>query len=243
MQAAHILASRMSGQIKKFNLMADNVANMNTPGFKRLDLDFQELVAREQGQQVGRFASNVGVRIDQSKGVLEPTGNPFDIAIVGEGFYAIDQNGQTLYTRNSHFQLDSQGALVTETGAFLLDEAGSPIVIPADSTEVHVTKDGAIADENGIIAVLATYSFDAAQQRSLQRAGNASFVPLGGVEPTTVTEPLVLQGHVEASNVNGIKETINVQDISRKYQSAAKTISSLEDLESRSIRQIGKLGQ
>lgn len=238
MQSVYIVTSKMLGQREQLNSIANNVANANTAGFKREEYDFSTLVARKEGQRVGAFSQDRGTYMDFSSGQYTTTGNPLDVAVLGEGFFAVERNGRVEYTRNGSFNLSADGTLVANDGSPVLDTNNGPVQIPAGSKQVVITPEGAITTEQGVVAQLGIFQFTPEENQQLLRAGNSGYIAPQGVEPVAMETPRVQQGMVESSNVNPVEETVKMTDMLRSYQSAANLVNSMEDLQSRVIRQL-----
>lgn len=236
MQELAVLASRAMTTQRKFDAVADNIANINTDGYRRKDYEFRELVSRPQGHPTASYVADRGILMDYSSGVFTETGNPFNAAIAGEGFFAVEVDGTTQYTRRGHFMMASDGTLVTPEGYPVLDNAGGPIQLPADTRQVIIARDGTLSTEQGQLSRLGVYTFDADELNQLQRAGATSFIPQFGATAEPVENPVVHQGKIEASNVSPVMEMITMQDAARAYQSSLRNLRSLEDLEERAIR-------
>lgn len=248
MQEVHILTSRMMGQRRQLDMVADNIANLNTTGYKKLDLDFEEVLSRAHGEKVGSYVQDRALTVNFAGGPLVKTDSPYDLAITGEGFFAVDVNGRTEYTRDGNFTMDATGTLVDDRGNPLLGAGGGPIVIPEGATDVNISRDGSVAIGDGIIAQVGVFTFDNASMQQLQRTGAGGFVPLPGITAVNAAEAGdvtygILQGSLESSNVNPALEVITMQELSQQYQSAAKLIKSAEDLESSAIQKLGGGGQ
>ncbi len=241
MNEIHILASRMMVQQKQLGMIADNVANSDTDGFKKMGLSFQGLVSRKGGETVGAYTQDRGTHIQFEGGGLKITNNPLDMAIKGEGFFAVRRGGQIHYTRNGHFTLSADGTIITEKGDFLLDTGNTPIVIPEGSKEIIVTREGGVATEDGVIAELGLYSFTKDDMANLKRTGSSSFMPTGDARPIATLNPAVTQGALEGSNVNGLLEVVTLQEMTRAYVGAQKMMKGIEDLENRAIRSLPRL--
>lgn len=243
MQEIAVLASRAMATQRQFTAVADNVANVNTVGFRKISLDFKEVMssrARMEAQPVS-YVADRGVTLDQSDGVLQKTGNPLDVAITGPGFFAITVNGTTQYTRKGQFVLNSTGVLTTPEGYPVLDNTGAQIQFPENIKNIAVAQDGTISTEEGQLVPIGVYSFDAAGLKGLQRTGNASFIPAQGVTPTNDEAPTVRQGFLEGSNVNAVEEMVNMETASKAYQSSISLLGSLNELESKAISTLGNI--
>jgi flagellar basal-body rod protein FlgF len=243
MSEVHILGSRIMGLGEQLKMRADNVANVSTHGFKRLSMDFEELLARKGGTDVGSYTKGIGVLVDHTPSTVEKTGNPFDLALSGEGFFAVQTPGGTQYTRNGNFSMSATGQMVSAEGYPVLDNANAPINIPIEARMVIISRDGLISTEAGALVNIGVFQFSDTEKQQLIRAGNNGFMAPTGVVPQTVVDPPVMQGHLETSNVNNMLEIVSLQELSRAYQSAFRSMNRIEDLEERAIRELSQVGR
>jgi flagellar basal-body rod protein FlgF len=169
MQELAILASRALTTQRQFTAVADNVANINTHGFRKLDLQFKEVISRPKGHPTASYVADRALFVSRQQGGLEKTSNPLDVAINGDGFFAVNVNGTTQYTRKGNFLVDNVGTLITTEGRPVLDNAGTPIQLPTDARNVMIAGDGAISSEAGLIATLGVYTFTDADMKLLER--------------------------------------------------------------------------
>jgi flagellar basal-body rod protein FlgF len=243
MQEIAVLASRALTTQRQFTAVADNVANVNTHGYRRIDMNFKEVLGRQTGANPLTAASYVDDRaltLDQSVGAMEQTGNPLDVAIGSEGYFAISVDGTTHYTRRGQFIIGPTGTLVTPEGYAVQDNGGGTVQIPEGTKEILIGNDGTISTEAGQLGRLGVFTFSPADQKLLQRTGQAAYLPTQGAAALPAEAPSVRQGFLEASNVNPVQEMVTMEQVSRAYQSALKALSSLEDVEQRAIRQLGR---
>jgi flagellar basal-body rod protein FlgG len=245
-------SSGMHAQQLNLDAVANNLANVNTVGFKRTRVDFQDLLYQTvrapgtsgaqgaivpTGIQVGHGARPVATQRIWSQGDFQQTENPLDLVIEGEGFFQILRpDGTTVYTRSGAFKKDSTGRLVTSDG-FLLQPA---ITIPADATHVTIAADGTVS--------VVTASSAAAQQigtlqlarfvnpAGLLAVGRNFFVPTAASgEPqvgTPGTEGLgtLAQGFLEMSNVRVADEMVAMIVSQRAYEANAKAIQTADEM-------------
>lgn len=238
MQEIAVLASRAVTTQKWFTAIADNVANANTDGYRGVGMEFKEVVSRPMGKPTASYVADRAAVVNFEPGVLQQTGNPLNVALGGEGFFAINVNGNVQYTRRGHFLLNSEGTVVTPEGHPLLDIALGEIQVPAGTQNILIAPDGTISTEQGQLSQIGVYTFNPEERGMLRRAGSTSFVP-EGVNPLPVEAPQVIQGKVEASNVSPVEEMVTMQQVSRAYQSSLRNLRGLEDLEERAIRALG----
>ncbi len=243
MQELAVLASRTLTTQRQFTAIADNVANVNTHGFRRLEMNFREVISRPGGTPTASYVADRALLISQADGVHESTGNALDVALSGDGFFAIEVNGVTQYTRRGQFALASDGTLVTPEGHSVLDNAGAPIQFPPEARNITIATDGTVATEGGQLGQLGVFQFSPDDQKLLQRAGASGFIPQLGATAAPVDfavrgAPQLRQGFLEASNVNAVQEMVDMETVSRAYQQSLTLARSLEDLEQRAIRNL-----
>lgn len=252
MRALWTAATGMQAQQLTLDVVANNLANVQTGGFKRSRVDFQDLVyetlqapgtASAQGQeipsgfQVGHGSRAVATQRLFIKGDLQQTGNALDLAIEGEGFFQIQQpNGDLAYTRAGAFKKDSQGRMVTSDG-FLLDPE---ITIPQNALNITVGVDG-------IVSVTVAGQTQPQQIGTLQLAnfinpagllsqGRNLFIPTQASGDATTGTPgqdafgTLLQGFVEGSNVNVVEEMIGLITSQRAYEINSRAIRTADDM-------------
>lgn len=241
MQELAVLASRTLTTQRQFTAIADNVANVNTHGFRKLEMNFREVISRPGGRPTASYVADRALLLSQENGVHESTGNPLDVALSGEGFFAIQVNGTTQYTRRGQFALANDGTLVTPEGNPVLDNAGAPIQLPPETRNIKIAIDGTLSSEQGQLAQIGVFQFSPADLKLLQRAGASAFVPTQGAAATPIDFAVpgasqLRQGFLEASNVNAVQEMVDMETVSRAYQQSLTLANSLEQLEQRAIR-------
>lgn len=220
-----------------------NLAASQTAGFKRTQFS----VVSEDGVQVAQGKHNMGVNsaalpksisaIDMSPGALQTTDKSTDFAIGGEGFFQTQgPGGQTVYTRNGEFHVNSQNTLVNQNG-FALQGEGGPIVLDPQKGKITVAADGTVSQGENQLGKIPVYSFGNAATDLTQVQGG--FVPKKGVAASVVEKPQVLQGVIESSNVSAINEMINLITVSNAYQASQKLITSHDQLMGQAIQTLG----
>ena len=252
MRALWTAASGMRAQQLTIDVIANNLANVQTSGFKRSRVDFQDLIYETtvvpgtvsaegleipSGFQVGHGSRAVSTQRIFLGGDLQQTSNPLDMAIEGEGFFQITQpSGELAYTRAGSFRQDSQGRLVNAEG-FLLDPA---ITIPGNALSINIGTDGSVSvtlpdvvqpQQVGTLQ-LARFTNPA----GLQGAGHNLFLPTqasGDATPGTPGQEgfgTILQGFVEGSNVNVVEEMVNLIAGQRAYEISSRAIRSADEM-------------
>ncbi|ODN69344.1 flagellar hook-basal body complex protein [Methylobrevis pamukkalensis] len=179
--ASLVALSRQLVLRRKLDVIADNVANITTDGFKRQSLNFEEFAmpkARantfERPDRINAFVSDWTTTTDFSTGSIEQTGNPLDVALGGDGFFAVQTPEGERYTRAGSFQIDQTGRLVTSDGLPVLGEAGE-ILFEADETGIEIGANGSVATTAGIKDRLKIVSFD--DNRLLEKIGDNLYDP------------------------------------------------------------------
>jgi len=202
---------------------AANLANSTTSGFKRV---FTETIEAKQYSRQGGEVSYVTlstVNHDFTPGSIRQTGNAYDIAISGDGFFQVE--GGKL-TQNSHFSLSVDGRILAPTGEALLNDGGGEITIPADSKFVTISEDGTISNHNGVIGKIGVFTVQ--DKKTLKYGKDGYFIPQN--QPDVATNVSIHQGFVMESNVNPIEETIRLIEIQRRYEQAEKLLKESYEL-------------
>ncbi|SON56215.1 Distal rod protein [Hartmannibacter diazotrophicus] len=245
MESATLVAlSRQMSLQRKLDVIADNIANITTDGFKRQSLSFEEHVmpkARassfEAGDQMNSFVSDWTTTTDFSSGDIEQTGNELDVAIEGNAFFAVQTPNGERYTRAGNFRIDNTGTLINASGFPVLGDGG-PIRFENNEVGVEIGTDGAIASSTGPKGKLRIVSFD--DDRLLQKEGENLYTSTTAtIQPTTTAR--VMQGAIERSNVSGVTEISRMIEVSRSYQQVSSIMRAQNELQSRAIDTLGSL--
>jgi flagellar basal-body rod protein FlgF len=198
------------------DLAANNLANINTTGYKAQVPTFRSLLANTSGNPTGSGISdavnNFGVlgdsRTDAMQGSLEHTGSDLDFAIQGEGWFAVQSGRQRLYTRNGNFHVDGNGHLVTVEGYAVLGSQGAITIPPG---KLSVSNDGTISVDGALADPLQIVGF--APGAALVPAGNTYFEAPAGSERAAGGK--LVQGSLEGSNVNGVTAAVGLVALQR----------------------------
>jgi flagellar basal-body rod protein FlgF len=226
--------SRQSGLMRELNVIANNIANASTAGFKREASVFSEYVVKRDGPSVSMGALR-GHYAVLDEGAYVRTDGTFDIAIGGEGFFAVETEGSVFLTRGGQFQLDGEGRLVTPEGYAVLDEAGGTIEIPAEAVDITVSPDGVISADGLALAQLGVFS---APGDSLQRRGNNLWEPTESY--SFVDAPIVRQGFIEQSNVNPVLEMARLIEAQRLFEAGQNLLEESGKRRSEMIQSLGR---
>tara|TARA_R110001592_G_scaffold27763_13_gene102742 strand:+ start:30687 stop:31406 length:720 start_codon:yes stop_codon:yes gene_type:complete len=203
------------------DIVANNIANMNTSGFRGQNPLFEEYMSdpRDADDPLS-FVYDYGQYQMTKQGSIEQTGNPFNVALNGPGFMGVQMpGGETAYTRDGNFQKRADGTLVTSSGLPVMSDGG-PIVISDNATEINIDEKGVVSDQNGPIAKLMVVEFENVQE--LEPAGNNLYISKGNSAAATKTK--VAQGFLEGSNVEPVVEMSRMIEILRDFQSTQKLL-------------------
>lgn len=228
---------------RQMEIVANNIANLNTTAYKGERPVFEEYVMQAGRQKPVSFVLDYGVARDTRAGVLAPTDAPFDVAMNGEGWFSVQTPDGIRYTRNGHFTMDAEGRLTTREGYALLDEGGAEIVIdqPEDGTPV-ISTDGTIAQGALQIGRIGVFTF--ANDQQLRATGDSLFEAPAGTEATPANETAkVVQGMLESSNVQPVVEMTRMIELQRRYQTMQNLLTSDHDLQRTAIQRLGRVNQ
>lgn len=256
-------ANGMQALIEQNDSTANNVANVNTTGYKKQSLVFQDIYDSNVIQKAALTGDNnkigelsVGSQVqkmtyDFSQGSLNKTENPFDLAIQGDGFFKIQSSsGDNSYTRNGSFTLNNNGNLVTKDGDFVLDDRGKPIKVNTKDVSIHSMND-VIINENGQMGISNDQTqiimqkvgvYDFANKEDMICIGGSQFKPTNiSTNPELKAEKFsIQQGSLEMSNANVINEMMKTVNTSRNYETLSKLVKTNGDSLS-SVMRVGRL--
>lgn len=216
----------------QLDITANNIANVTTPGFQSSHPLFVEFLvsADDSGQQIAYVVDRGTVR-NLNPGPINYTGNPLDVGIEGRGYFVVETDDGTFYTRNGAFQLDASGQLVTSAGATVLDDSNNPIVIAPGESQINISRDGTISTENGAIGRFRLVEF--ADEQAMTNLGNSLMDT--DQDPLEASESSVVQGMLEGSNVIAVAEITRMIKLLRSYQAANQLILTEDEREQQAI--------
>lgn len=260
----------LSGAIaqgQRLDTIANNLANVNTPGFKRDSQLFKEYLTayeKEPGTiTVPRIPASIesfydmqggdkayvdaqGTFTDFSQGALKKTGNPLDLAIEGDGFFEVNTPDGVRFTRVGAFNVDSDGRLVTKQGVPVLRDGGAgqdPATreIKLRSANVTVSSNGEIFDNGQSVGRLALVNVG--NKDALQKVGHTLYTIKDTLDPqlAVAQEPKIHQGFIEASNVNTVREMTDMITATRVFESTQKGIQAYDQMMGKAVNEVPKL--
>ena len=211
--ANYTTLTRQSGLMREMQVVANNIANISTTGFRREGVVFEEYIARLQSGPSLSMATGDGRVVDLSQAGISQTGGSFDFAIQGEGFFQIETPGGPRLTRAGSFTPSASGELVNNDGYRLLDEGGAPVFIPPDATNVVLSQDGTLSTGGAPLAKIGLWQ--PSDPLSLQHQAGTLF-SANAVEPAS--GGVIMQGYLEDSNVQPLQEIARMIEVQRAYE-------------------------
>lgn len=241
---SYIALSRQSALWREMEVVANNMANANTPAYKAQQMMFKDYMVNTKtdttpfGRKVD-YVQDVGVLRDTREGPMTQTQAPLDLAIHNEGYFVVDTPSGPRYTREGHFRLDESGMMVNTAGFPIMQTTGQPIVFAPNESQITITGDGTVSTENGVIGKIRVVAFD--NEQTLQNAGSGMYMT--NSQPNEIARPSIVQGMLEQSNVQPVIETTKMMDILRNYEGIQKLIDGENDRQSTAMKILSQTQQ
>lgn len=252
-------ASGMLADQRRLDVVANNLANASTTGFKRettISRSFSDfLIERTHDddpttkalpQQVGRlgigtYVVNTATRL--TTGSMQPTGNPLDVAIVGDGFFAVNTPQGVRYTRQGSFRQNGDGTLATPEGYEVLVD-GSPVQAAEGSLSITADGDVMAGDQNlGRLTVVTSLELGA-----IRKEGNGLWAPAGAGDSTTLVTPAetsgqhtIRAGYLESSNVESVTEMVEMMTVMRSFEASQKALQAQDETLQKAVTEVGRV--
>jgi flagellar basal-body rod protein FlgF len=241
--ALYVGLSRQMTLRRELDIVANNIANANTTGFKVEQLMVRTDPAKPArtagGTNPVKFVLDDGVARDFSQGALNQTGGDLDMALEGQGFFKVSTAGGERYTRDGRFTMSPEGKLVTQNGQAVLDDSGGEITMDPLKGPVSVSRDGTLsqgAERVGKIGVVTPTDLAA-----FRKEGDNLYRNTTNDTPQPATSAVVHQGMLEASNVQSIQQITKLIEVNRAYESVAKMMNDTSDLSRTAVERMGKV--
>ena len=244
--ALYVGLSRQMALQAQMNVIANNIANSDTAGFKVEGLTVSEDV--QQPAASGAFSSTPASKIvfvhqsgmgrDFSQGGMKQTGGTFDLGIQGQGFFQVQTANGNRLTRDGRFTLNAQSQIVNAAGDPVLSATGAPITVDPTKTPPQIARDGTISQDGVIAGKIGV--FRVADRSQLSKQGDGLLDP-GTQTPTADAPGKVQQGMIEGSNVDPIQQMTQMISVSRAYEQVANMMSQTSSLADESIQRLGKV--
>jgi len=244
--STYVAISKLTALERQLDVTANNIANANSSGFKAERVLFESYLQKDDASLAGEGTNYVldrGSYVDDAAGVVVQTGNPLDLALSGQGWFAYEMpDGRMAYGRDGQLVLDAQGQVTTASGAQILDLGGAPLNIPPEfAASVTISDDGVISSpEGGEMGQVGI--FELPDRQTLSRGGAGMFVPNAEAQGLTPDETgsSVIQGAVESSNVQPVTEVTRLINIQQAYQHALNLVASDDELKKEMLTRIGR---
>jgi len=235
------LYAALSGNLaamKRLDVLSNNLANVNTPGFKKDRMTFESLLMASTSAANGDqpVLANNTFFTDFSAGPVKQTGNTLDLALEGDGFFVVNTPQGPAYTRQGTFQRDSSGKLVTRDG---YEVAGSGALV-LNGSKVEIDAKGVVQVDGAQVGTLQVVDFP--KPYALQKIGDGLFVPADPqVVPQPVAKSAVRQGFLEESNVNVVMEMAQLIETNRFFETCQKVVQGYDNVAAKAANEIGKV--
>ncbi len=233
-----IVLSKQLSVRRNLDLIANNIANANTTGFKSQHLMFEEYLQKMGGSNNSyEMVSDYGQFMNTAQGAFETTGTPLDLAIEGEGYFSVKTAAaEARYTRAGEFQLNAAGEIVTSQGYPVLDTRDNTIQIPAGTNEIKITKTGEVMADGAQVGQIGVWEFDNIQE--VAQIGNNLYAAKNA-QPQAAENSFIQQGMVEKSNVQPIIEMTRMLKISQDHQRSSQIVKDEHERMRTAIRSLG----
>ena len=237
-----IAATGMLANQLRQDVIANNLANATTAGYKgdrAVQQAFPAMLLQQvqTGQQIGSLS--LGTRVadvvtDGSQGAIRNTGNAYDLAIAGDGFFSVQAATGVRYTRDGSFSVDAKNQLVTARGEPVLDKNDRPITIPPGNDRATIDEQGNVIANGRTVATLAVTVLD---PQTLRKQGDDLYQ---GTPQRGDAQGRVEQGYLEQSNVNSVREMVDLIETMRSFEASQKVTQSLDETLGKAI-EVGRL--
>ena len=224
----NIALSRLVAQSQAMDVVANNLANASTPGYRAERSVFADWLQREpasaepRGGRVLAFTQNRATYRDHTEGALTQTGNPLDLAMSGDGWFTVQTAAGNRLTRAGRFTMQKDGTITDEAGDALLDTSGQRMTVSQSDTDLTVKADGTLRSQNGTIGQIGVVTPTDANRMTAE--GSRLFRAETATSP--MARPKIVQGAVEDSNVQPVSELVRMMTTSRDFQFVTQMVEA-----------------
>ena len=241
--ALYVGLSRQMVLRRQMDIVANNIANVDTTGFKVESLMTKEVPGPPaftmQGPRPVKFVGTDGVARDFGQGSLRRTDSPLDMAIEGQGFFKVTTKDGERYTRDGRFKTDSNGRLATQNGDVVADDGGGEITLDPEKGAITISQDGTISQGTERVAKLGIVDFATAS--TLEKVGDNLYKNSSNQQAQPLADGKVRQGMLEGSNVQPIVQITRMIEVSRAYEQMARVMDAQSELAKTAIERMGKV--
>lgn len=233
------LSSQMALE-RRLTTIADNLANINTVGFRGTEVKFDQMLSKTESKLNDKtaFVSQGNDYLSTESGGLKKTDNPLDFAVKGDAWFAMDTPAGTVLTRDGRFSISDTGQLISTRGYPILDPGGAPVEINQNAGPITVSSDGVIFQNSKQVSSIGLYNADVS--KGYLRYSNSGVIPTDTPQPIVNRSDVgVAQGYVEESNVNGIREMTQLIEVNRAFDSIASLTNTSETSLEEAIKTLG----
>ncbi len=235
--ALYVGLSRQVALSRQMSMVANNIANVNTPGYRADKILFEEYVVNPDPiDEDISMVMDYGQYKDTAAGTMSMTGNPLDVALEGPAFMMVETNQGTKYTRAGNFTLNNEGNLVTPSGNYVLDNGQGRITIPSDARDITITTNGEIVTNQGAAGQIGMVEF--ANVNNLKSTGDGFYVAENNEIANPAQNTNMRQNMLEGSNVQAVLEMTDLIEISRQFQSMQKNLQNEHDRQRSTIQKL-----
>ncbi|WP_454916039.1 flagellar basal-body rod protein FlgF [Xanthobacter sediminis] len=222
---------------KRLSTVANNIANLNTPGFRAEQVRFAELLSESSADKAS-YVSEGETFTSLRPGPISQTSNPLDLAVDGHGWFAVGTENGVGYTRDGRMRMSPEGALESMNGQPMLDAGGVQLMVDPNGGAIRVGTDGSVFQRGQVVGRVGIYTM--ADGATLTRhSGSIVMSDQPGVLVQDFTRNKVLQGYVEGSNVEPVMEMTRLINLQRAFEQAANAVQQNEEMTTNAIRQLG----
>ncbi len=230
----YVAISAQIAMERRLDAIASNIANVNTAGYRAVGVRFSTEL-EQAGQDQVNYSSQGDTYVVRNQGPISHTGNSLDVAVDGDGWFAVDAPDGTVYTRDGRFHMTDNGDLQTVNGYAVLDNGGAPITLDPAGGPVEIAENGAISQGGRRFGSIGLFTI--AADAKLTRHDNSAVIPDKPPDPVVdMTANSVRQGYVEGSNVNPIVEMTRLIEASRAFDQATAALAQNDEVNQEAIK-------
>ena len=222
---SNVATSRLTAQERAIDVIANNIANMNTPGFKAERTQFSDWLDTQPDGSSVAYTEDRATWHELSPGPLQQTGNPLDLAIAGDGYFTVSTPAGPRLTRDGRFGVMPDGTIANSGGQALMDMSGRPIRISPTDTDLTVSSDGTLSSQNGVLATIGVVT----PSNPMQLVAEGGTLFRSGSNTTQVAKRQIVQGAIEESNVQPVAEMTRLIQGERTFQFLTQYVQAESD--------------
>lgn len=237
----YVALSKQVALRQSMQIVSNNVANMNTPGYRGQNMIFEEYVSKPRGyNEPLSMVLDYGQYQITDSGPIKYTGNNLDVALIGPGFLGVQTPEGVQFTRAGNMSLNANGELVNSRGFVMAGQGGGAITIPPDAEEIRIDENGFVSTDDGEVGQLMVMEFDSEQ--TLNPAGNGLYVLPEDAAGVPAVQTKVKQGQLEGANIQGVVEMTRMIKIHREYESLQRFMQSEHERQRTAIQRLMRNG-